>query len=108
MTISHNELLNRLIDLEVVMRSEQLWSARQPSPDALKSELPFAIDTLRIEQWLQFVFIPKMKELINRGQMLPNALAISPVVQNTLKQEDYPLVVNAINKIDLLFNVGQL
>ncbi|MEP4891490.1 MAG: YqcC family protein [Aliiglaciecola sp.] len=106
MTISRTEILNRLSNLEVVMRREKLWAAQAPSQDALKSELPFAFDTLSIEQWLQFVFIPKMTELINRGLALPNSMVILPAVQNSLREEDYPLVYKAINEIDLLFNAG--
>ncbi|WP_353369534.1 YqcC family protein [Aliiglaciecola sp. NS0011-25] len=107
MTILHNELFKHLVNLEILMQQEQLWSDSAPTQEALNSELPFAVDTLKIEQWLQFVFIPKMKILIETGQPLPASIAISPVIHITLSKETFPLIIDAVKKIDLLFDEGK-
>ena len=52
-----------LIDLEGALRSRLLWDADEPSPEALASTQPFCIDTLDFPQWLQFVFLPRMRAL---------------------------------------------
>ncbi len=60
-----NQLINTLEQLETEMISCQLWDNNIPSPTALSSCEPFCVDTLRFEQWLQWVFIPKMREMLN-------------------------------------------
>jgi uncharacterized protein YqcC (DUF446 family) len=48
-----------------------LWSAEPPSAQALSSQQPFCVDTLAFEEWLQWIFMPRMKEVIERGLQLP-------------------------------------
>ncbi|WP_258876037.1 YqcC family protein, partial [Pseudomonas aeruginosa] len=33
----------------------------QTAPEALASPEPFCVDTLALEQWLQWIFLPRMK-----------------------------------------------
>ncbi len=65
--------------LQAVMVSEGLWSEQIPSAAALGSRQPFACDTLSFEQWLQFIFIPRLHEMLSRGEMAPpmNILAMA-------------------------------
>lgn len=70
-----------LTELRNALIAEKLWSSQIPSASALLSSQPFAIDTLDIEQWLQFIFIPKMEALILADLPLPTRLHLSPVVQ---------------------------
>lgn len=64
-------MTGRLVDtlqaLEQELRSLGLWAETPPSPTALASRQPFCIDTMAFEQWLQWVFIPRMTELAAAG-----------------------------------------
>lgn len=66
-----------LLDLEAAMRTAALWEALPPDPPALASTEPFCIDTLDFCQWLQFVFLPRMHELLDAGLQLPDKCGIA-------------------------------
>ena len=68
--------------LEQALAAVQLWDAQPPSPEALQSTIPFMYDTLRIEQWLQWVFIPRMHALLDAGADLPDSCSIHPLAEH--------------------------
>ena len=52
------------------------------------SEEPFSIDTMSAEEWLQWVFIPRMQALLESGSALPHKIAISPYIEEAMKEFD--------------------
>ncbi len=50
-----------LTALEHELQQRQLWQDILPPDEALASSEPFCVDTLTFPQWLQFIFIPKMR-----------------------------------------------
>lgn len=70
-----------LIDIEAELRRLNWWASRPPSPQAMASTAPFCADTLSLEQWLQFVFIPKMRQLIDKELALPGDCGIAPLAE---------------------------
>ncbi|MBE8168114.1 MAG: YqcC family protein, partial [Shewanella sp.] len=70
---------NMLVDIEHSLKQQQLWSDTQPSVEALDSTTPFACDVMAFEQWLQFIFLPKMHWFIDNEQPLPTKVAIAPM-----------------------------
>jgi len=70
-----------LIELEAALLADNLWSELPPSPVALASTAPFCCDTMPLEQWLQFILLPKMQALLEAGVPLPNNIAISPLAE---------------------------
>lgn len=77
-------LLQALHELETIMRNDGFWHAKSPSIEALSSSLPFAVDTLEITDWLQFIFIPRMRVLLAEQAQLPTACAIAPAAEVAL------------------------
>lgn len=70
-----------LLDLEAALRNAALWESRAPDALALASTEPFCIDTLDFCQWLQFVFLPRMHEMLEGGQPLPENCAIAAMAE---------------------------
>ncbi|MFM2485843.1 YqcC family protein [Celerinatantimonas yamalensis] len=91
---SHSYLRRQLQRLEQSLREANLWQASPPSLEALTSQQPFAVDTLHLEQWLQFIFIPRMSALLDAKAALPQSLAITPYAQEAFK--NYPATVNTV------------
>ncbi len=79
--VKRQQISEGLYQLEQTLRVSQLWSSVKPSIQALSSTEPFACDTLSFEQWLQFIFIPKMRVLIENEDPLPLAMAITPMAE---------------------------
>ncbi len=64
--------------LEAAMRAADLWQPQPPPADALASPLPFMVDTLRIEQWLQWVFFAALACLAGCASALARCLQRAP------------------------------
>ncbi|MGF1693502.1 YqcC family protein [Photobacterium kagoshimensis] len=94
----------RLLDkLQHTMQHNQQWETCSPSAQALASAEPFAIDTLSCAQWLQWIFIPKMTQLIASHVPLPSQFEIAPYVEEAMKNEQgYEGILAVCNEFDNL------
>ena len=93
------QLLNAL---EAELKQQQLWSTSPPDTQALASTLPFCVDTLPLEQWLQFIFLPRMQALVDARLSLPGKIGILPIAEEAFKQhgERVAVLLMIIARID--------
>nr|WP_308424506.1 YqcC family protein [Shewanella ulleungensis] len=99
---------NHLIKLEQLLKQCQLWSDALPSASALASHAPFACDTMAFEQWLQFIFIPKMTELIAQKHPLPTTMAIAPMAEQLWQgMPQRNVIIVHLQAFDVLLNKQQ-
>jgi uncharacterized protein YqcC (DUF446 family) len=70
--------------IEIEMRQARLWASTPPAASRIASDLPFCCDTLSFHQWLQWLFMPRMHEILEHGDPLPSASAILPYAEETL------------------------
>jgi uncharacterized protein YqcC (DUF446 family) len=75
-------LRQQLQQLEVELRAASLWSAQPPSQEAMASTMPFMYDTLRIEEWLQWVFVPRLHALLDADASLPGNCSVHPLAEH--------------------------
>ncbi|MGB0751776.1 MAG: YqcC family protein [Gammaproteobacteria bacterium] len=74
-----------LVDcIELELRRIGLWEADRPPQCAFDSDLPFMLDTMRVSQWLQWVFLPRMRRILYDRKPLPTACAIHPIAKMDL------------------------
>ncbi|MGX9461006.1 YqcC family protein [Shewanella sp. A14] len=96
---------NHLIKLEQLLKDSQLWSEQPPTTLALASSAPFACDTMAFEQWLQFIFIPKMTEIIVQEHPLPTNMALAPMAEQVWQNmAHYHDVICLLRRFDSLLN----
>ncbi|MCY1424212.1 tRNA pseudouridine synthase C [compost metagenome] len=69
-------LAEHLLLIERELRVQGWWREEAPSAEALASVEPFCVDTLDFDQWLQWIFLPRMKLILEHNQPLPNASGI--------------------------------
>ena len=74
-----------LIDIESELRQLGLWDRVPPSSQALASDQPFCVDTLTLPQWLQFIFLPTLYQLLEDDQALPARCGIAPMAEEFFK-----------------------
>ena len=98
-------LLNQL---ETELKQQQLWSAELPDDSALASNLPFCCDTLQLEQWLQFVFLPRVWALLNAGRALPARVSVLPYAEEAFKARGPRLrpLLKLIQQLDITLSGG--
>jgi uncharacterized protein YqcC (DUF446 family) len=90
--------------LEKELQNEGLWLTKPPSKVALSSAEPFAVDTLSFIQWLQFLFLPRIKQMCDETAQLPEVSSIAPMAEEYFKahQVDGDTIVARLTLIDQL------
>tara|TARA_B100000809_G_scaffold239738_1_gene261504 strand:- start:3405 stop:3725 length:321 start_codon:yes stop_codon:yes gene_type:complete len=91
-------------DIEAELRQLQMWQSEAPPSEALASTQPFCVDTLSLPQWLQFVFLPRLQQLIELNLPLPHGCAIAPMAEEYFKA----LPVKASSLLQFLRRVDSL
>jgi len=77
-----------LTRLETELRWLDLGTEQPPAPKALQSSVPFCCDQMGLESWLQWVFLPRMRALLDSGGSLPTHCGIAPMAELYFKQRD--------------------
>lgn len=75
------DALALLNQLEVVLKREALWSERKPTATAMASQVPFSADLMAFEQWLQFIYLPKLREMLRVQSALPSRMEVAPAAE---------------------------
>lgn len=73
-----------LNQLSALLKKHEMWQSTPIEAYKLQSQAPFCHDTMAFEQWLQFVFIEKIQQLITLKQPLPRNFAIAPMAEMSL------------------------
>jgi uncharacterized protein YqcC (DUF446 family) len=76
-------LADQLLLIERELRLLGWWAGVAPEDERLASTAPFCVDTLLLQEWLQWIFLPRMKVLVEQGGALPGACAIGPMAEHT-------------------------
>ena len=82
-----NALAEHLLLNERELRVLGWWQEQAPSAEALASQEPFCVDTLTFEQWLQWIFLPRMKQLLEAGAALPSVSGIQPMAEMVYREQ---------------------
>ncbi|GAA5445545.1 hypothetical protein Misp06_03748 [Microbulbifer sp. NBRC 101763] len=81
----YSEVADQLLILEAELRRMELWQSEPPPAEALASSEPFCVDTLTLPQWLQFIFLPRMRVMIEQEVPLPRECSIAPIAEEFFK-----------------------
>lgn len=82
------KIADQLLLIERELRTQGWWDEVQPSAEALSSGEPFSVDTLDFEQWLQWIFLPRMKMILEQDLPLPNASGIQEMAEMVFAQRN--------------------
>jgi uncharacterized protein YqcC (DUF446 family) len=108
MTRRRSHVADALDGIEGEMRRLQIWSPVAPDASALSSELPFCYDTLSLAQWLQWVFLPRMRRILDAAEPLPAQSSIWPLAQEEFGglAGDASRLLHLIRRFDLLVSAS--
>lgn len=92
-----------LIDIESELRKLGLWSQIPPTEQALASDQPFCVDTLTLSQWLQFIFLPTLYQLIENNEELPGRCGVAPMAEEYFRGSELATdaLIEALHQIDV-------
>ncbi len=107
-TEQRNNINNALVVLETELINQGLWGKECPTAKQLASQEPFCVDTMAFEQWLQWVFIPKLSELLKQPSFngLPNRSDIHTIAEYLFEKypENTDKITDSLKQIDELLN----
>ncbi len=83
-----NRIADVLLEVEASLRVHGKWDKHKPQPSDLSSTFPFCMDTLKFEQWLQWIFLPRMKDTLEKTKPLPVQSAIFEYAEECLHKSD--------------------
>ncbi len=103
--MNNNERCKQLIsELATAMQECGMWQAESPTPERLQSVLPFSADMLDAQEWLQWIFIPKMTAHLATSQPLPYGFEISPYIEESLRgHKNLTTILTVTQQLDALF-----
>ncbi|MFY0666218.1 MAG: YqcC family protein [Natronospirillum sp.] len=98
---ARNDIGLLLSDLRTEMHRLGLWSEQYPTADAMASVEPFAVDTMDLEQWLQFIFVARLQAILDAQAPLPASCEIAPYAEQRFQDRaDTAELIRIIAKID--------
>lgn len=74
-------IAQQLLLIERELRVQGWWQVEPPSAQALASQEPFCVDSMAFDQWLQWIFLPRMKHMLENGAALPAVSGIQPMAE---------------------------
>lgn len=98
------EIADVLLLVEMELRKHGLWEDVMPSDAAMRSSLPFSCDTLSFQQWLQWIFIPRVAYYVERDLAFPYSAQIAHYAEEVLTSAAF----NAGELIRLLHEFDRL
>jgi len=95
-------LINLLNELQTELKLAGLWSDTEPSKVALRSSQPFGLDTLTFYEWLQFVFVKKLRLICDRRESLPDSSDVTTMAEEVFKSDEItaPAVIRILITVD--------
>ncbi len=103
-------IADQLLLLEHELRSLNLWRDTPPTEQELNSQQPFCVDTLSFDQWLQWLFLPRLQQMVAEGKVFSGKSAMrsmGEVVWRERMVEARPLL-DVLGNLDGLISYGQL
>ncbi|WP_416380176.1 MULTISPECIES: YqcC family protein [unclassified Gilliamella] len=98
-----NLIKDQLERIEQALKKIDLWQALPPSQDAFLSQQPFALDTMKSYEWLQWIFIPRIRAIIDANSAIP-PFALHPYFEEALKESEK----NTDHLLDLIKQLDEL
>nr|WP_133005205.1 YqcC family protein [Marinobacter sp. JH2] len=101
-----SHVADSLLQIEIALRSMDAWQEQPMPPEAFESTQPFCLDTMNFTQWLQFVFVARMKLLLETGQALPSVSGIAPMAEEYFRgqSESGANLIQALARMDSLLS----
>jgi len=90
--------------IEQEMKDIGFWQPDPLLPEAYNFRQAFAADTMAFSQWLQFIFIPRVKEIIENRTQFPSGSQVGIVAVKEFEGNDRAeKLVRLLNEFDALF-----
>jgi len=94
---------SKLDEIEAEMKGAQLWQDAPLRPEQLEFKEAFAMDTMAFTQWLQFIFIPRVREAIESNQFPKGSQVGAQAVREFDTVPEASRLATLLSEFDALF-----
>jgi uncharacterized protein YqcC (DUF446 family) len=89
--------------IEAELRRLGWWSAAPLLPEQYAFHQAFAMDTMAFSQWLQFVFLPRVRDAVASGEFPPGSMVAAQAMREFDGQEEAGPLISRLSAFDALF-----
>lgn len=101
---SHEAVAEQVDAIEAEMRRIGIWQERPLDPRQLRFTRAFAADTMAFQQWLQFVFIPRVREVVAaRGAFPARSMVAAQAVREFDGFDEASDLIGLLTRFDSQF-----
>ncbi|WP_196157412.1 YqcC family protein [Reinekea sp. G2M2-21] len=95
-------VLELLAEIEGLLQKHNQWQTIPPTAEKMASTEPFSIDTLTFLEWLQWVYLARLRAVIHAGATLPQGAMVLPYAQEALRADgiQIPGLLSLIEQLD--------
>ncbi|HKM15870.1 MAG TPA: YqcC family protein [Marinospirillum sp.] len=97
------KILTKLLNLlEARLKQTDFWQVACPEAKAFNSATPFCMDTMNLAQWLRYVFLPRMRALIDADKNLPSHCSMTEQLEMVFTTNEKTRIMEVTLAIDQL------
>ena len=74
---SHHVVFAKIAEIEAEMRRIGMWQDQPIAHGQLDVKAAFGADKISFDQWLQFVFVPRVNEIVAVGGQFPSTSQVA-------------------------------
>lgn len=102
---SYETVQQKIDKIEAEMKREGYWRAAPLPPEAYDFTQAFATDTMTFSNWLQFIFIPRVRSIIAEQGQFPSRSMVGAQAVREFDGDDHAgTLVTLLNDFDHLFD----
>lgn len=103
----YKEAGSKIREIEDELKRLGRWQAQPLEKERFENMGPFGMNTMVFEQWLQFVLVPRVHEIIDKKGAFPKKSEIAPVaVKNLDGDPDAVRLIQLLSEFDEIVNGG--
>jgi uncharacterized protein YqcC (DUF446 family) len=91
-------------EIEAEMKRIGFWQSEPLKPEQMNFTQAFAMDTMAYSQWLQFIFLPRVREAIASNQFPSGSSVGTQAVREFDGLTDASGLVTLLSEFDALFD----
>jgi len=100
----NDRIAESIAGIESEMKRIGYWSAEPLPAQAYQFTAAFAMDTMAFSQWLQFIFIPRVRQILEeQGSFPSDSMVGAHAVREFDGDENATTLVELLSKFDDLF-----
>lgn len=100
----YSKVERKISGIEAEMKRIGYWSLEPPPDEAYSFQKAFAMDTMAFSQWLQFIFIPRVRSIIElKGDFPSESMVAAQAAREFEGDENASDLVTLLSEFDGLF-----